>query len=230
MVSLNPQNYPLKTSDVIFFLIISITGAFLFIANLPDISYAGKRLYSIQVGAYKDLASAAKKVDELEKLGHNAFYRHERVRGKGNWYRVYIEKYNSKREAKKEAVILKKLNLISAYSIRAVDIKSQTDPNQANHVQKAFFLHVSSFREKANADKKVQGLKDHGHKAFSLSEENLGKAWFRVYIGKFDNEKEARKLGSKLKRRGLISYFKPIIIDKKDLSAKGASTKKIPGP
>ena len=42
-------------------------------------------------------------------------------------------------------------------------------------------------------------------------------SWYRVYIGEFNNEAEARKKGMELLDRGLISYFKPIAIDRKTL-------------
>ena len=70
-------------------------------------------------------------------------------------------------------------------------------------------LHISSFKEKDNADGEVQRLGKHGYKAFLVVEEVLGKSWLRVYIGDFKNEQEARSVGSGLKKKGIISYFKP---------------------
>jgi cell division protein FtsN len=74
-------------------------------------------------------------------------------------------------------------------------------------------LHICSFKQKANAEKEVQRLEKNGYKSFLAEEEISGQRWFRVYIGNFKDEQEARKVGSELKRKGLISYFKPTKVD-----------------
>ena len=51
-----------------------------------------------------------------------------------------------------------------------------------------------------------------------MDEELAGGQWFRVYIGKYDTEKEARAAGEALKEKGLVSYFKPLEIDRSALS------------
>ncbi|MBW1766700.1 MAG: SPOR domain-containing protein [Deltaproteobacteria bacterium] len=182
-----------------------------------DRAYSFKRFYSIQVGALENLDNAEKMVNNLKRLGHNAFCRHETTKGKGKWYRVYIERYGSRKEAEKEARVLKNLDLISAYFIKAIEETTQTDPPEGEHDKKVCYLHVNSFKEKPNAEKKVKELEKHGYKAFLLAEEISGENWFRVYIGEYDNEKGARKIGLELKKRGIISYFKPIAIDKNAL-------------
>lgn len=70
-------------------------------------------------------------------------------------------------------------------------------------------LHISSFKEKSNAEKEVQRLKGYGYKTFIASEEVSGESWLRVYIGIFDDEQAARRTGSELRENGSISYFKP---------------------
>jgi len=185
-----------------------------------------KRFYSIQVGALESLENAESMVNNLKNLGHNAFYRYETKKGKGNWYRVYIERFGSRKEAEKEAKVLKNLDLISSYLIRAIEEKTQTAPIDSEDDKKVYYLHVNSFKQKANAEKKVKMLEKHGYKAFFLAEKISGENWFRVYIGEYDNEKGARKIGLELKKRGIISYFKPIAIDKNalfSLETKGPS-------
>jgi len=74
-------------------------------------------------------------------------------------------------------------------------------------------LHISSFKRKINAEKEVKRIGKHGYKTFLAEEEVSGERWFRVYIVGFKDEQEARKVGSELKRKGLISYFKLTKID-----------------
>ena len=91
-------------------------------------------------------------------------------------------------------------------------------PNMVSsaYAEKRFYsLHVSSFKNLSNAVKEVNKLKRSGHHAFYRHETVNGKGkWYRVYIGKFVDKEEARKLGSELKEKGLVSYFMPMSIDR----------------
>ena len=181
-----------------------------------DWAYGAEKVYSIQIGSFKSLKVAENKVKHLNRLGHNAFYRHEAIKGRGKWYRVYIERFSSRRAAVKEAGILKKLGLISDYAVRAIDAAGKTGPDSksASLDKRVFFIHVGSFKGELNAENKVQQLKNLGYKAFQVGEDVSGKRWFRVYIGEFDNEGEAQKVGALLRERKIIAYFKALAIEK----------------
>ncbi|MFP4037264.1 MAG: SPOR domain-containing protein [Desulfobacteraceae bacterium] len=164
--------------------------------------------YGIQVAAYKDRQEADQRVDQLKRLGHQAFSRREAVPGKGKWYRVYIAEYPTQEEAEKEARILRDLELIEDYDIRT--LKSRDDKEHRDMPEEgAYVLHVGSFKARANAAKEVENLKKLGHDAFFREEEISGETWYRVYLGGYDSEKEARAAGEGLKQKGGISYFKP---------------------
>lgn len=60
---------------------------------------SGPYVTSLQIGSFQALDEASKEESRLKALGIDAFIRHEKVRGKGMRYRVYIGKFNSKREA-----------------------------------------------------------------------------------------------------------------------------------
>jgi len=172
-----------------------------------------KTLYSIRLGSYKDKAEAVKMLNELKKLGHNAFIKTVNLKDSGTWHRVYIERYNTRAEAVKEAKVFKKLELISEYGIDPIYEKENPEDKKPLTKQKVFFLHIYSFEEKENAEKNVEILKTEGQKAFYVKEEIKGRDWYRVYIGEFSSEQSARQTGSALKEKGLIPYFKPIEID-----------------
>lgn len=186
----------------------------------PDLCVcAEKRYYSIQVGAYQDIKGARGMVSELKKLGHHAFFRKENIRNKGRWFRVYIEKYQTKAEAEKEGKVLKELGLISEYAVRLMESAGPKPSPQKKGTKIVFFLHVSSFREKSNADSLANRLIAQGQKAFHVVETISGERWFRVYIGEFGSEEEARNAGKDLREKGVIEYFKAIEIDKKALGS-----------
>ena len=162
-------------------------------------AYSQDTFYSIHVGSYKDRSNAANHVSAFKtSYGFEAFYRYEGVEAKGGWYRVYVGSFDSRREAEETAKKLIRQNAMPDYSIRTVE--KETD---------GYYLHVSSYIIRIQAEEEVHRLEQHGFKAFFAEEEVFGKRWFRVYIGTFRDEQHARKIGTELNIRGIISFFRP---------------------
>lgn len=197
--------------------------------------------YGIHIASYQDLDEAVNRVNYLKRLGYDAFYRYETVPKKGKWYRIYIARYPTLTKAKEEARALQALDLIQEFEIRRLENgkSAPTETSEPAPVEppkptkpastakpppaglsedKVFLLHVSSFKEKEHAVEEVMKLEGAGQKAFYVDEELAGGQWFRVYIGKYATEKEARAAGEALKQKGLVSYFKPLEIDRSALS------------
>ena len=172
--------------------------------------------FYLQVSSLKEKKNAQKKVDKIKETGRNAFHRYEAINEKGSWYRVYTGSYSSKSEALKDAGAMQKSGLITSYYIKPVGEKtvSPKPVTEKDEDKKIFFLHVSSYTEKSNAEIDVNRLKDLGLKAFFVREDISGILWYRTYIGEFGDEETARKIGSELKDKGELFYFKPIEIDK----------------
>jgi cell division septation protein DedD len=188
-----------------------------FALSFPVLCQAKQYYYSIQLGAYQSEGNASEEVQALKKLGHNAFFRKEEDKKKTVWYRVYIEVFSSRQEAEKEARSLKELGLISQYIVRSIEVEGKAEPAPKNKGGDVYFLHVSSYKSKENAEADAKNLEAKGYKAFVVPEEVKGEEWFRVYVGEFQDEAEARKIGAELKAKGLANYFKPIQINKKAL-------------
>jgi cell division septation protein DedD len=185
--------------------------------RIVDPAPVQKRFYSIRLGSFKDRENAQERVDELTRLGHNAFCRFQTVKGKGKWYRVFIERYDSREQAEKEARILKELGLISEYGIEALtDETAPKTTKEAEQIQKqTFHLHVNSFQSRDNAEAETGRLTRLGYQAFLREEDVSGQVWFRVYVGAFPSEKDAREQGEILKGKGVIGYFKPLRFEMK---------------
>ncbi|RPI72139.1 MAG: SPOR domain-containing protein, partial [Desulfobacteraceae bacterium] len=179
-------------------------------------SHGKQYYYSIQVSAYQSEGSASAEEQRLKNLGHKAFFRKEDDKKKTVWYRVYIEVFPSRREAEKEARSLQELGLIAQYIVKPIEVAAQ-DPPASKNKGDVYFLHLSSYKSKENAEGDSKTLEERGYKAFVVSEEIKGEEWFRVYVGEFKDEAEARKIGNELKAKGLTDYFKPILINKKAL-------------
>jgi len=171
----------------------------------PSPAYAEDVNFSIHLGSFKDIKNAIVAVSKLKNNGYDAFYRYESVEDNGKWYRVYAGKYASKYEAEREADTLRRLDLISYYTIKIINNTPGSEAEAAGR----YYLHVSSFSNEFNAGKEIKRLEKHGYKCFSLEESVSGRSWFRVYIGSFSDEENARKAGTELKGKEIISFFNP---------------------
>ena len=186
----------------------------------PVINHDDARLTeaSLQVGSFKDEANAAALKAKLKNLGKNAFYRHESTGNKGDFFRIYITGYASLGEAIKDAKELLNSSIITGYSrIIGKGSVSVIPQKTVDKKEKVYFIHISSNKDETNAVKNVASLKKSGYKAFYVLEKDAADSWYRVYIGEFKDETEARKKGMELLDKKLIEYFKPLAIDRKKL-------------
>jgi len=171
-------------------------------------THAQSKFYSIRFGSYKNIKYATEAISRLKKQDYNAFYRYDEVQGKEKYYRVYVGKFNSKKEAKIKADQLINLGIISDYFINVLFDTDQIDLSDSEYDTKRYYLHASSFKKKRLAEKEVQRISKHGHRGI-ISEENIeGEAWFRVYLGPFQNKTEAQSTGSELKENKIISFYR----------------------
>jgi cell division septation protein DedD len=173
-----------------------------------------KVFYYLKVSSLKEKANAEEEVSALQKAGYQAFYKLETLEGRGDWYRVYMDGYQSREEAKKDGIKLLASGVISGYEILKEKRDLQPPKVLQDDSKKAYFLHVASFKDSAKADEEVRRLTGLGLKAVSNSVEISGEQWIRVYAGEFSTEKEAREKGTELIQKGVVSYFKPMLMDK----------------
>jgi cell division septation protein DedD len=173
---------------------------------------------TLQVGACKEEANAAILKKQLLSLGRTAFYRYETAEGLGDLYRIYITGYKTLGEAVKDAKTLVGSGVITGYArphskIPATDIPNKKADGAVNETDgKIYFIHTGSYKEEVNAQRAVASLKESGYKAFYVPEKEPPVIWFRVYIGDFRSEAQAREKGMELLNKGIITYFKPVAI------------------
>ncbi|MBE9547545.1 MAG: tetratricopeptide repeat protein, partial [Proteobacteria bacterium] len=77
-------------------------------------------------------------------------------------------------------------------------------------------IHIASYKNHGKAVANVASLKAKGYPAFYKKVDISGKGrWYRVYVGKYKSGAEALRVGKKLKRDGVIDYFKIQIVSAK---------------
>jgi cell division septation protein DedD len=185
---------------------------------LADVNIDQAKGATLQVGACKEEANAAILKKQLLSLGRTAFYRYETAEGMGNIYRIYITGYKTLGEAVKDAKTLVGSGVITGYArpqskIPAADISPKKTDVTVNETDgNIYFIHTGSYKEEVNAQRAVASLKESGYKAFYVPEKEPSVIWYRVYIGDFRSEAQAREKGMELLNKGIITYFKPVAI------------------
>jgi cell division protein FtsN len=208
---------PRERAVLIIFYIVLYTASVtvLLLSGLHCIrAYGDEKGYTIQLGAYQDVHVAQEKVNELKRFGHNVSLVKESTEGNRIWYRIYIEQFSSKEAAEREARVLKELGLISDYIIRYLSSENGCEKDNKDKVCSAFYLHVGSFKNAENAETLVRTIKKEDQNALKVREEVSGEHWYRVYIGSYEDESEAKRAGSQLKKKGLISGFRTLRMEK----------------
>ncbi len=174
---------------------------------------------SLQVGAFKEESNAKAQEIRLAELGRKAFYNKETTEDNGEFYRLYITGYPALRDAVKDAKDLVKSGVISGYSrVHDEDIKP---PENNDPEKKVYVIKISSNKEEVTAIDEVAALKKKGYDAFYILEEDSAETWYRVYIGDFTDEEAAREKGMELLDKGVIMYFKPMMISAKNIRQAG---------
>lgn len=98
-----------------------ILMASVFIISAATPSMASSELYTIQISAHKSSSEADLRVADLSAQGIGAYVSEEKVTGRGVWYRVYVGRYVTNKEAVLEARRLKDRGIISDYWVKPVE-------------------------------------------------------------------------------------------------------------
>ena len=89
------------------------------------------------------------------------------------------------------------------------ETRLQAEEKQFLSLEKKFTIQVASFQDKARAEIVAGSLKQKGYQpAISPKELPEKGTWYRVFVGDFDTEEEARSLLEKLKESHKDSFIK----------------------
>ena len=89
------------------------------------------------------------------------------------------------------------------------ETKLQAEEKPILSLEKKFTIQVASFQDKARAEIVASSLKQKGYQpAISPKELPEKGTWYRVFVGDFDTEEEARSLLEKLKESHKDSFIK----------------------
>lgn len=91
----------------------------------------------------------------------------------------------------------------------AEEIKLQAEKKPTLSLEKKFTIQVASFQEMTRAEKVSTGLKEKGYQPVISAKELPEKGtWYRVFVGDFDTEEEAKSLLDKLREGHKGSFIK----------------------
>jgi hypothetical protein len=90
---------------------------------------------TIQVVSLKKIERAEQELARLKTHGLDAFMRHERVKDKGMWYRIYVGQFETREDATKFAQGIKGRGIISGFWVKRIEIAvepSEASPSMAD--------------------------------------------------------------------------------------------------
>ena len=88
--------------------------------------------YSIHGASYQTIERVERHIESLQEKGYEAVYERVEVPGQGNWYRIYIGRYDNKDAAQQAAENLKAGKLISGFRIRRVMLPAEMAITSSN--------------------------------------------------------------------------------------------------
>ena len=135
--------------------------------------------YAIQVDVFKDLQNATKRTELLKEKGLDAFWKEETRHGESRRYIVYIGRYPSRDEARKEAKRLKQEGLLVDYWIKTLKPADPGIPSQeskesaAEETEPGLVISDIAFKLKSPGKETVwiQGSRSFTPTAFAIEED-----------------------------------------------------------
>lgn len=196
-------------------------------AAICGIAFAQQSFYSIHVSSHRQRAEADAEIKALNARGLEAFVRHVEVQDKGKWYRIFIGKYASSKEAADQVERLKGMKVSEYFAVKRLSAESPKsaapaaakpakapDNAQARSAKSrsmGYYLFVGFFRDLDAAQREVDRLgpklASHGDRAFITRESVSDGMNYRVYIGTYSDQQQAAAAGAALQEKGLLSAF-----------------------
>jgi cell division septation protein DedD/tetratricopeptide (TPR) repeat protein len=177
--------------------------AFILLAGHASSALGQETFYAVQTGSFKNFQNAARALAHFQKKGFHAFCRYQAVEGQGKWFRIYVGRFETERQAQQTAQ-----RLMDEAGDAGVLVKKVKEP--AN----PYYLHVGSYAMKAQAEQEIRQRVKYLLEPFFKEVYVSGQRWFRLYVGPFANAQDAVEAGREMKEQGMISYFRPVRMKK----------------
>ena len=174
------------------------------------IAFAQQTFYSIHISSHRQQAKADAEVKKLATQGLDVFVRHQEVKGKGMWYRVYVGKFGTKQEAAADMNRLRKMNVSKYFAIREL-LADKPKAGKVTAKPVDYYLFVGFYNDLDQARKEANRLTNEltskDYSAFITRQTVADGTNYRVYIGTFAGKQQAEKLGAEWKKGKLLSSF-----------------------
>ncbi|MFA7464448.1 MAG: SPOR domain-containing protein, partial [Syntrophales bacterium] len=132
--------------------VVALLISFLLMQDGAHAARKSRQQFQIQVSSYKDERTAREHAGSLRELGYPARYEKIAIRGKGNWYRVYIGKYPDRAVAAAAAKRLKASGMLESFSVLEASPQTEISARKKGAVRQA----SSAAAEKKRAVKVAQ--------------------------------------------------------------------------
>ena len=190
------------------------------------IAFAQQSFYSIHIVSHKQQSQADAEVKSLRSRGLDAFVRRVQVEGKGMWYRIYVGRYATQKEATDDIDRLRQMKVSQYFAVRklseekpkaaaagaaakqppAASTARPPAPTSAN-----YYLFVGFYRDLDPAQQEVKrlgtALAPYGYRVLLTRETKTDGMIYRVYIGTYGDQQQAAASGAQLKEKKILTAF-----------------------
>ncbi|MBN8234798.1 N-acetylmuramoyl-L-alanine amidase [Halobacillus kuroshimensis] len=173
--------------------------------QLPKLSSAASpvssTLYKVMAGSFQSRENAEQRTEFLSQNGVASFIVPASVSG-GVYYRVQTGAFSKETNAKSQVEQLKRIGIADTYILAGTD-KSESPVREDD----LYRVIAGSFRERKNAEERVNLLTAAGFPSFITTLDIGGLTYYRVQAGAFQEMDHAKALVQKLKSFGIIDAF-----------------------
>ena len=172
----------------------------------PSPSPGDGSLYRVIAGSFRNRENAEQRIEALSQEGIAGFVVPTIISGT-QYYRVQTGAFSNEANAKEQIERLKRIGITNAFIIRGEESSPQPEPEPETPSEGLYRVIAGSFRNRENAEQRVQALSREGITGFIVQTDISGIPYYRVQTGAFSKQENAQELVDRLKSMGIRDAF-----------------------
>ncbi|SFK03534.1 N-acetylmuramoyl-L-alanine amidase [Halobacillus dabanensis] len=172
----------------------------------PQPSPGDDSLYRVIAGSFRNRENAEQRIEALSQEGIPGFVVPTTISGT-QYFRVQTGAFSNEANAKEQVERLKRIGITSAFIIRGEESSPAPDPEPEKPTDGLYRVIAGSFRNRENAEQRVQSLSREGITSFIVQTDISGVTYYRVQTGAFSEQENAQELVDRLKSLGITDAF-----------------------
>jgi cell division protein FtsN len=172
----------------------------------PEPDKPADGLYRVIAGSFNNRENAEQRVQSLSREGIAGFIVPTDISGV-TYYRVQTGAFSEQENAQKLVERLRSIGITDAFITREGEAPEQPDSDPETPMDGLYRVIAGSFRNRENAEARVQLLKNEGIAGFIVTADISGVTHYRVQTGAYSEKANAQEQVERLKAIGISGAF-----------------------